>query len=97
MLVVETFVDPEQFCGTVYTANGWQELGKTDDSGRHQRDYYVRHDKPKRLHCTGALSQRRRSLQAEHLKAAGVRVEAKVGVRSRHTVKEIASLIELLK
>jgi hypothetical protein len=43
------------------------------------------------------LSQRRRSLQAEHLKAAGVRVEAKVGVRSRHTVKEIASLIELLK
>ena len=26
VLVVETFVDPEQFCGTVYTANGWQEL-----------------------------------------------------------------------
>jgi hypothetical protein len=39
VLVVETFVDPEQFCGTVYTANGWQELGKTDGSGRHQRDY----------------------------------------------------------
>ena len=49
VLVVETFVDPEQFRGTVYTANGWQELGKTDGSGRHQRDYYVRHDKPKRL------------------------------------------------
>jgi hypothetical protein len=29
VLVVETFVDPEQFCGTVYTANGWQELGLT--------------------------------------------------------------------
>lgn len=28
VLVVETFVDPEQFCGTVYTANGWSELGK---------------------------------------------------------------------
>ena len=25
--VVETFVDPERFCGTVYTANGWTELG----------------------------------------------------------------------
>ena len=41
VLVVETFVDPEQFCGTVYTANGWQELGKTDGTGRHQRDYYI--------------------------------------------------------
>jgi len=49
VLIVETFVDPEQFCGTVYTANGWEELGPTDGSGRHQRDYYVRHDKPKRL------------------------------------------------
>ena len=41
VLVVETFVDPEQFCGTVYTANGWQELGRTDGWGRRQRDYYV--------------------------------------------------------
>ena len=38
----------------------------------------------------------RRRLQAEHLKPALARVEAKAGVRSRHTVKEIASLIELL-
>ena len=30
VVVVETFVDPEQFCGTVYTANGWEELGQTD-------------------------------------------------------------------
>ena len=34
LLVAETFVDPDQFCGTVYTANGWEELGKTDGSGR---------------------------------------------------------------
>jgi hypothetical protein len=27
VVLVETFVDPEQFCGTVYTANGCQELG----------------------------------------------------------------------
>ena len=30
VVLVETFVDPEQFCGTVYRANGWQELGATD-------------------------------------------------------------------
>ena len=30
---VETFVDPEPFCGTVYTANGWQELDQTNGWG----------------------------------------------------------------
>jgi hypothetical protein len=97
VLVVETFVDPEQFCGTVYTANGWQELGKTNGSGRHQRDYYVRHDKPKRLFVRQLGANARRSLQAEHLKPALAMVEAKAGVRSRHTSKEIRSIIELLK
>jgi predicted transposase YbfD/YdcC len=97
VLVVETFVDPEQFCGTVYTANGWQELGQTDGSGRHQRDYYVRHDKPKRLFVRQLGAHARRSLQAEHLQPALAVVEAKAGVRSRHTSKAIRSIIELLK
>jgi hypothetical protein len=97
VLVVETFVDPEQFCGTVYTANGWEELGPTDGCGRHQRDYYVRHDKPKRLFVRELCRHARRSLQAEHLKPALAQVEAQAGVRSRHTVKEIKSLIERLK
>jgi len=38
VLALETFVDPEQFCGAVYTANNWVELGLTDGCGRHQRD-----------------------------------------------------------
>jgi hypothetical protein len=97
VLVVETFVDPEQFCGTVYTANGWEELGPTDGAGRHQRDYYVRHDKPKRLFVRELYRHARRSLQAEHLKPALAKVEAQAGVRSRHTVKEIKSIIERLK
>jgi predicted transposase YbfD/YdcC len=96
-LVAESFVDPEQFCGTVYTANGWQELGKTDGSGRHQRDYYVRHDKPKRLFVRELCRNARRSLQAEHLKPALAMVEAKARMRSRHTVKEIRSIIEVLR
>ena len=97
VLVVETFVDPEQFCGTVYRANGWEELGQTDGCGRHQRDYYVRHDKPKRLFVRELCRRARRSLQAEHLKPALAGVEAKAGVRSRHTVKEIGSIIQQLK
>jgi Domain of unknown function (DUF4338)/DDE_Tnp_1-associated len=97
VVVVETFVDPEQFCGTVYTANGWEELGKTDGSGRHQRDYYVRHDKPKRLFARELCRNARRSLQAEQLKPALAVVEAKAQPRSRHTVKAIRSIVEHLK
>jgi hypothetical protein len=97
VLVVETFVDPEQFCGTVYTANGWEELGQTDGAGRHQRDYYVRHDKPKRLFVRELCRHARRSLQAEHLKPALAMVEAKAGVRSHHTVKELGSIVEVLR
>jgi hypothetical protein len=97
VLVVETFVDPEQFCGTVYTANGWEELGQTDGSGRHQRDYYVRHDKPKRLFVRELCRNARRSLQAEQLKPALAMVEAKIGPKSRHRVKEIQSIVEQLK
>lgn len=96
LLVVESFVDPDEFCGTVYTANGWEELGKTDGSGRHQRDYYVRHDKPKRLFVRELCRKARRSLQAEHLKPALATVEAKARVRSRHTVKEIGSIVQRL-
>ena len=97
VLVVETFVDPDQFCGTVYTANGWEELGKTDGSGRHQRDYYVRHDKPKRLFVRQLCRNARRSLQAEHLKPALAVVEAKAGPKSRHRVKEIKPIVDYLK
>ncbi len=97
VVVVETFVDPDQFCGTVYTANGWEELGKTDGSGRHQRDYYVRHDKPKRLFVRELCRNARRSLQAEQLKPALAMVEAKAGPKSHHTVKEISSIVDYLR
>src|SRR5207245_5786284 len=66
VLVVETFVDPAQFCGTVYTANGWQELGQTDGFGRVRRDFYVQHNKPKRLLARELCRHARRSLQAEN-------------------------------
>ena len=94
VLVVETFVDPEHFCGTVFTANGWEELGQTDGWGRHRRDYYVKHDKPKRLFVRELCRQARRSLQAEHLKADLARVEAKVPPRCLHRVKEIQSMAQ---
>lgn len=97
VLVVESFVDPEQFCGTVYTASGWVELGRTDGFGRVRRDFYVEHAKPKRLFVRELCRQARRSLQAERLKPALVAVEQKVAPRPTQRAVEIRSLVEQLK
>ena len=97
VVLVETFVDPEQFCGTVYTAQGWQELGKTDGFGRVRRDFYVQHNKPKRLFARELCKNARRSLQAEKLKPTLLMAEAKTGPRSTQTPAQIRSLVEHLK
>ena len=97
VLAVETFVDPEQFCGTVYTASGWIELGQTDGWGRCQRDYYVKHDKPKRLFVRALQRNACRNLQAEHLRPELAMVEAKTPVRCTRRVKEIRSIVEHFK
>jgi len=97
VLLVETFVDPDQFDGTVYSANGWTELGQTDGWGRHGRDYYVKHDKPKRLFVRELCPQACRSLQAEHLKPDLAGVESKSPPPCSHTVTEIRSMTEHFK
>ncbi len=97
ILAVETFVDPEQFCGTVYTANGWIELGQTDGWGRCRRDYYVKHDKPKRLFARPLHANGCRSLQAEHLKPELAVVEQKVPIRCTQRVQEIRSIVDHFK
>ena len=95
--LVETFVDPEQFSGTVYTANGWQELGTTDGFGRVRRDFYVQHHKPKRLFARELCRQARRRLQADQLRPARAGVEAKTRPRSPQSPAQIRSLVEHLK
>jgi hypothetical protein len=94
VLVVETFVDPEHFQGTVYRAQGWQELGLTEGHGRHQRDYYVAHDQPKRLFVKELCPHAGRSLQAQQLKADLANVERPGLPRSRHTVAQILTFTE---
>jgi hypothetical protein len=97
VLVVETFVDPERFCGTVYTASGWQELGPTDGFGRKRRDFYVKHNKPKRLFGRELCRNARRSLAADKLKPALAKVEAKTCPRTDRSPAQIRSLVERLK
>jgi hypothetical protein len=97
IVLVETFVDPEQFCGTVYSANGWQELGLTDGFGRVRRDFYTQHHKPKRLFARELGRNARRSLAADKLKPSLAPVEAKTGPRSTQSPAQILSLVQYLK
>jgi len=97
VLIVETFVDPEHFCGTLYSASGWSELGVTDGYGRKARDFYVRHDRPKRLFARELIKNARRSLQAEHLRPALAAVEARTPARATQTAPELCSLVERFK
>jgi hypothetical protein len=97
VLIVETFVDPEQFCGTVYSVQGWEELGTTDGWGRHARDYYVKHNKPKRLFVRELCRNARRSLQAEHLKPDLAAVEQRTIPRCSQKVREIRAFTEHFK
>jgi hypothetical protein len=97
LALVETFVDPEQFQGTVYRAGGWQELGVTSGFGRVGRDFYVAHGRPKRLFVRELCRNARRGLQAEHLKPAWAAVEAKVAPRCLHPARDLRSLAEHLK
>jgi hypothetical protein len=97
VVLVETFVDPEQFAGTVYTANGWEELGTTDGFGRVRRDFYVQHKKPKRLFARELCRHARRSLQADSLRPALAGVQARTRPRSPHRPAQLRSLVEHLK
>ena len=97
VVLVETFVDPEQICGTVYSANGWQELGLTDGFGRVRRDFYTQHHKPKRLFARELGRRARRSLAADQLKPSLAAVEAKTCPRSTQSPAQILSLIQYLK
>jgi hypothetical protein len=97
VVLVESFVDPEQFSGTVYTANGWQELGTTDGFGRVRRDFYVQHKKPKRLFARELCRQARRSLAADQLRPALAGVQACTRPRSPQSPAQIRWLVDHLK
>jgi len=87
VVLVEMFVDFEQFCGTVYSAHRWQELGMTEGFGRVRRDFYVPHHQPKRLFLRELYRNARRTLAAHRLRPALAAVEAKS--RPRSTPEEV--------
>ena len=97
LVALETFVDMDQFRGTVYTAAGWVELGKTTGFGRCRKNYYVKHNKPKGLFVKELYKNARRSLQAAHLKPALAMVEEKVAVICEKSSRELKSMKEYFR
>lgn len=97
VLVVETFVDPQLYRGTVYRAAGWEPLGLTQGNQRVARDYYEPHDRPKLLYARELVRGACRSLQAEHLKPALAAVEAESSPRCTQSSAELKSLAALFR
>ena len=67
IVAVETFVDPERFSGSCYSASGWERLGETRGFKRSRKDFYQEHERPKEL--WGKWIDRRgfRSLRSKRL------------------------------
>ena len=96
IVLVETFVDPAQFCGTTYRCSGWMQLGLTQGWGRHAQDYYLRHDRPKQLWVKPLVSRASRKLSATTLPPAWASVEAKVLPRCTAQSGQLKSLTDHL-
>jgi hypothetical protein len=48
-LLCETFTDIESHAGTCYKAAGWTPLGLTDGHRRQRAEFYIPHERPKKL------------------------------------------------
>jgi hypothetical protein len=87
IVLVESFVDPEQFRGTTYKCSGWSELGLTKGWGRCAQDYYVKHERPKQLWVKELVNQACQKLRAEQLPAPWAGVETTVAPPRRTNSK----------
>ncbi len=96
LALVETFVDPEQFRGTLYQCSGWIQLGRTQGYGRHAKDYYVAHDQPKQLWVKPLFQQAVKKLRAPQLAASWAVVEQKVKPRCTAQSAELKRLTDHL-
>ena len=94
-LLAETFTDPEPHAGTCYKAAGWEEVGKTEGFARHRADFYVLHERPKRLWLYPLHPQAKARLCALELAPAQAGGEtAGGGVRAPVKTKQLKSLAQ---
>ncbi len=97
-LLAETFTDPEAHAGTCYKAANWIAVGQTAGFGRHRCDFFLFHDRPKRLWLYPLDPHARQKLCAPDLcerHASGQTDGA--GVRCALSVAQQSSLADALR
>ncbi len=96
IVLVESFVDPEQFRGTTYQCSGWTQLGLTQGYGRVSKDYYIQHEQPKQLWVKALVKNAPKTLRADTLPEAWAVVENMAKPRCTATTAELKTLTEHL-
>lgn len=66
-LLAESFTDPETYAGTCYKASNWEAVGFSAGYRRHRADFYIPHDRPKRLWLRPLAPEARQLLRAAEL------------------------------
>jgi hypothetical protein len=96
IVLVESFVDPEQFRGTTYQCSGWSQLGLTQGYGRAAKDYYIQHEQPKQLWVKALVKNACKKLRADKLPEAWAVVESKVQPRCTAKSADLKALTDHL-
>jgi hypothetical protein len=63
-LLAETFTDPEAYAGTCYKASNWEAVGFSTGYSRHRADFYLAHERPKKLWLRPLGADARQHLRA---------------------------------
>jgi len=93
LLVVETFADPKQYSGTLYSAGG-ERVGKNQRIQTSGTRLLLRaHSKPKGLFDRELAGGARRSLAADTRKHSLAMVEAKTHPRPTQSAPEMRAII----
>lgn len=96
IVMVESFVDPEQFRGTTYQCSGWSQLGLTQGYGRVAKDYYIQHQQPKQLWVKTLVKNAPKKLRGDLLPPAWAVVESKIQPRCTAKTADLKALTDHL-
>lgn len=66
-LLAESFTDPEAYAGTCYKASNWEPVGFSAGYSRHRADFYIAHERPKKLWLRELCPKARAHLRAAQL------------------------------
>lgn len=97
-LLAESFTDPEAYEGTCYKASNWEAVGFSAGYSRHRADFYIPHERPKRLWLRPLVPEARSWLRAEKLpEACWAGLTAPASGTLPLKTKEMSSLLEVLR